>query len=113
METFNEILPATHTEVEYKAIPTGYIHLVKPGGTPIHKKPAAFLDRTEKIKKFKKVFNEDTGEDDVTMTVKTVKREPAVTLKQYAKAGYQRCNRDGSVILNMDGSPKEPPKTKG
>ena len=104
-----EILPSTHTEVEYRAIPMGYVHLIKDGQV-IHKKPAAFLPRTKKVKKYKEEFNEDTGQRVVKEIVSVVPHPPAASLKEYAKDGWQRCNRDGSVILNMDGTPKKEDK---
>ena len=98
-----EFLPVTHTEAEWKLVPESYVHLIK-NGVVIHKKPAAFLDRTKQEKKYKQVFDEDTGMQKVVETVKTIKRAPAASLKQYKKDGYQRCNRTGSEILNWDGS---------
>ena len=107
----SDLMPAGYTEDEWKLVPSSYIHLKK-GHKIIHKNPAVFFERTEQIKKYKKVFNEDTGEDDVTLTTKTVKREPACDLKAYKRDGWERCNRYGTEILNWDGTPKAKPKEK-
>ncbi len=107
----SDLMPAGYTEDEWKLIPSSYIHLKK-GYTVIHKMPIAFLERTQKLKKYKQIFNEDTGENDVTEIVKTVKRDPACDLKAYKRDGWERCNRYGTEILNWDGTSKAKPKEK-
>lgn len=105
-----ELLPATHTKEEYDLVPDGYIHFkrIDPDTGElkiIHKKPGAFAKRSQQEKKFVKEFNEETGQDVVTQTTKTIARDPAATLAQYEADGWDRCNRDGTITLNRDGSP--------
>jgi len=107
----NEILPATHTEKEWGFVPHGYIHLVKDGRV-IHKKPAAFEPRKGVKVEYKERFDKDTGRQWVEEIREEVKRPPAASLKEYKKDGWERCNRDGSEILNMDGTPREKPGPK-
>ncbi len=107
----NEIVPATHTETEWKVVPMSYIHLKK-GDVVIHKKPSAFLERKGRKVTYKQMFDEDTGRDWTEEIVKEFKRPPAADLKDYFKDGWERCNRDGSEILNRDGSSKETPGPK-
>lgn len=111
MPYITEILPATHNQTEWDVVPMGYIHLKK-GDKVIHKKPAAFEKRTKEVIKFKKRFDEDTGMDVVEEIRKTVERPPACSIDQYKKDGWVRCNRDGTELLNWDGSPKEKPGPK-